>query len=281
MRSFYLQYIKNNRLHQLIAVNVIVFLLVNILDLFSLWVSDHGTGLVHWLAGPSRIGTLVLKPWTLLTHMFTHENFGHLFFNLLVLYFMGSFFVQIQGAKKLTWLYILAGLCGYLFFVLVFGLMGSSQQHAVIGASAATMGIVVATAVMRPLQPIHLFGVVRIELRWMAAIMVFMDLMSIKEGVNSGGHVGHLGGALFGLYYGYALNKGTSFIWEGWLKNWKWKAPMKVKHAQGRPKSDEQFNAERNQRNKKTDAILDKIARSGYESLNKEEKEFLFNQAQK
>jgi membrane associated rhomboid family serine protease len=281
MRSFYLQYIKNNRLHQLIAVNVIVFLLVNLLDLFSNWSLGHGGGVVHWLAGPARLGVLILKPWTVLTHMFTHENLGHLFFNMLVLYFMGSFFTQIQGAKKLTWLYLLAGLSGYLFFMLVFGLTGDGQPHAVIGASAAAMGIVVATAVLRPLQPIHLFGVVRMELRWMAAIMVFMDLMSIKEGVNSGGHVGHLGGALFGLYYGYTLSKGTTFPWEAWLKNWTSKSRMKVKHTQGRSKSDEQFNTERNQRNKKTDAILDKIARSGYESLSKEEKEFLFNQAQK
>jgi membrane associated rhomboid family serine protease len=276
MRSFYLTHIKGQRVNQCIAINALVFLAINVLE----WVSKLDA--VYWLSAPAAPSELLRKPWTLVTHMFTHQNFGHLFFNMLVLYFMGQFFLQLQNAYRFTMLYIGAGLSGYALFVVAFGLGDRAHlHHEVIGASAAAMGLVIATAVLRPLQPIHLFGVFRMELRWLAGLMVLMDLFSIKEGVNSGGHIGHLGGALFGLIYGYQLTKGVGFPRLSFFHAWNTKRKLKVTHRQGRPKSDEQFNAERAARSKRTDAILDKISRNGYEALTKEEKDFLFHHADK
>jgi hypothetical protein len=107
-----------------------------------------------------------------------------------------------------------------------------------------------------------------------------MDLFSIKEGVNSGGHVGHLGGAFFGLYYGYQLRNGNGWLL-GLFEHKAFKPKMKVTRQPGRPKSDEQFNEEKIARQKRMDTILDKISRSGYEALTKDEKDFLFKHSQK
>lgn len=274
MNAYYQTYIKGNRLNQLIAINVAVFVLVNVLELIHIHLSP-------WLAASSSLRVLLYRPWTLLTHMFTHASVGHILFNMLALFFMGQFFLQMQSARRLTNLYLISGLGGYFLFVLFFGVFSDSLViRSVVGASAAVMGIVVASAVLRPLQPIHLFGIIRMELRWLAVIMVLVDLFSIKDGVNSGGHVGHLGGALLGFVYAKMITGGVKMPWENWSLPWS-KSRMKVAHKQGRPKTDEQFNAERKARQQRMDIILDKISRSGYDSLTKEEKDFLFQQAQK
>jgi membrane associated rhomboid family serine protease len=164
MRSFYNTYIRGKSVNQLIAVNALVFVLVNVIQAIS------SLSIVRQLAAPAAWNELILKPWTLLTHMFTHENVGHLFFNMLVLFFMGQFFLQLQNAKRLIILYFGAGLMGYLLFSLAFGFgEEGSQFHSVIGASAAAMGLVVTNAVLRPMQPIHLFGVFKMYL-WICLV---------------------------------------------------------------------------------------------------------------
>lgn len=274
MNTFYTTYIKGQRLNELIAINVAVFVVVNVVELI-------GLRLTPWLAASDSLWLLLKRPWTIVTHMFTHASVGHILFNMLALFFMGQFFLQMQSARRLTTLYLAAGLGGYLLFLLFFAIFRNGPiAHSVVGASAAVMGIVVASAVLRPLQPIHLFGIIRMELRWLALIMVCVDLFSIKDGLNSGGHVGHLGGAITGFIYARMLMGGATMPWEKWKAPWS-KSKLKVTHKQGRPKSDEQFNTERKARQARMDVILDKISRSGYDSLTKDEKDFLFQQAQK
>jgi membrane associated rhomboid family serine protease len=274
MNTFYHTYIKGNRLNQIIAINVAVFALIGVAEMC-------GLKLENWFAASNVLGWMLHRPWTVITHMFTHANVGHILFNMMALYFMGQFFLQLQSVKRFTILYFVSGLGGYLLFFLFFGLFGSPNEfHFVVGASAAVMGVVVASAVLKPLQPIALFGIIRMELRWMAVLMVLIDLFSIKEGTNTGGHVGHLGGALFGFIYAKMITGGVKMPWEYWSVPWS-KSRMKVTHNQARPKSDDQFNAERKARQVRMDIILDKISRSGYDSLTKDEKDFLFQQAQK
>ncbi|MEN9639253.1 MAG: hypothetical protein RLZZ262_1121 [Bacteroidota bacterium] len=274
MNTFYHTYIKGNRLNQIIAINVAVFIVGSVLGWFGLYV-------IPYLAASNILEWMLDRPWALVTHMFTHAGVGHIVFNMLSLYFMGQFFLQLQTTKRFTILYFLSGIGGYLLFTLYYGIIDQENEiQSVVGASAAVMGVVVASAVLRPLYPIALFGVIRMELRWMAVIMVLIDLFSIPENVNSGGHVGHLGGALFGFIYAKMITGGVKMPWEYWSVPWS-KSRMKVTHNQARPKSDDQFNAERKARQVRMDIILDKISRSGYDSLTKDEKDFLFQQAQK
>jgi membrane associated rhomboid family serine protease len=241
------------------------------------------------LSANSSLKIMLHRPWSLITHFFTHIQFGHFIFNMIMLYSMGQLFMLQQGSKRLVSLYFLGGLSGYLLFAISyssFEALHQNQSHYILGASAAVMAIVVATAVLNPKQIISPFGIFRMELIWFAGILVLLDLVSIRDGVNSGGHIGHIGGALLGYFYARQLQKGKDM--GNWLNNLgaKIKAifsrpKMTVSHNSGRPKTDEEFNLEKKYRQKRIDDILDKIARSGYDSLSKDEKDFLFKNSQK
>lgn len=277
---------------RILLINIAVFILIALYQLVLFLTESLPPALLNedlGLAANSSWRVMLFRPWSIITHMFTHVNFGHFFFNMIALYALGNMFISIMGSRRLLPLYLMGGLSGYILFAVVYSLsdvLGNQEAHAVLGASAAVMAIVVAIAVIRPLQKIFLFGIVQLELRWLALILVLLDLASIKDGVNSGGHIGHLGGAIFGLIYGSRFNKGVDM--GSWLnkifekiKGTFSRKKMTVSKGHTRPKSDEQYNLEKKQRQQKIDNILDKISRSGYDSLSKEEKDFLFRNSEK
>ncbi len=124
---------------------------------------------------------------------------------------------------------------------------------------------------------LFLFG--NIKLKWVALIMVVLDFINIKNG-NAGGHIAHIGGAIFGLIYTLSLQKGTDLskginkLFEGITSLFKPKPKMKVTYK--KTKSDAEFNTNKKAKQQQVDAILDKISKSGYDSLTKEEKDILF-----
>jgi membrane associated rhomboid family serine protease len=286
------QFRKGDSVMRILLINIAVFILIALYQLVLFLTESLPPALLNedlGLAANSSWRVMLFRPWSIITHMFTHVNFGHFFFNMIALYALGNMFISIMGSRRLLPLYLMGGLSGYILFAVVYSLsdvLGNQEAHAVLGASAAVMAIVVAIAVIRPLQKIFLFGIVQLELRWLALILVLLDLASIKDGVNSGGHIGHLGGAIFGLIYGSRFNKGVDM--GSWLnkifekiKGTFSRKKMTVAKGHTRPKSDEQYNLEKKQRQQKIDNILDKISRSGYDSLSKEEKDFLFRNSEK
>lgn len=279
-------------LMRLLLINVGVFLLINVYLLLLFITKAEPTAFLGdnlALAASSNWEVLLKRPWSIVTHMFAHVQFGHFLFNMIALYFMGQLFVSLQGSKRLLNLYVLGGLSGFaLFFIAynVFEVFKTTQGTYVLGASAAVMAITVAAATLQPKREIYLFGAIRLELMWLAAILILLDLASVRSGINSGGHIGHIGGAIFGFIYARQLQKGKEM--GSWLTNLLERISrlfsgkrMKVVSNNGRPKTDEQFNVEKKERQRRTDEILDKISRSGYDSLSKSEKEFLFKNAQK
>jgi len=283
---------KGDALVRLLFVNAAVFLLLTIYLLIM-----H-VGAIHapaWLgedlglAALSNLARMAYRPWSIVTHMFTHIQFGHFLFNMIALYTMGQLFVSLKGSRKLTALYLLGGFSGYVLFVLSYNLLPvfhTTQGSYVLGASAAVMAITVATATLDPSRVIYIFGAIKLELKWLAAILVLLDLASVRSGINSGGHIGHIGGALFGFIYARQLQKGNDM--GRWMDNiisrlgsLFSKKRMTVASTNARAKSDEQFNLEKKARQKRVDEILDRISRSGYDSLSKDEKEFLFKNSQR
>ena len=137
----------------------------------------------------------------------------------------------------------------------------------------------VAAAAYNPQYELRLFLFGGIKFKWFVIILVLIDVLSIPTD-NPGGHISHLGGAMFGLIYGFALRIGSKSA-AGTPKR-KRKPKMEytpyeeVKEEPEMPRSDEDFNQRRAEKEHDVDAILDKIAKSGYASLTKEEKEFLF-----
>ena len=280
---------KGDPLMMILIINLIVFVVLQ-LHLLRLYITGE-TAALPWgedltLAANSSLQVMLERPWSLITHLFAHIQPGHFLFNMIALYSMGKLFTTMVSPRKLWFIYLFGGISGYVLFMLSFsgsGILNAGRDHSILGASAAAMAIVTATAIIQPARIVYLFNAVRLELAWLAILLVVLDLASIRNGINSGGHIGHLGGALFGLLYGLASRLGISSVNDffSYLKKITKRRTMKTVHVQSRPKTDDQFNTERAERQKKIDDILDKIGRSGYESLSQAEKDFLFKHSQK
>lgn len=287
------QYKTGTALIKFIFINVAVFILVHLIGLLIFFFTGvSGSSMVaYWLALPADFGQLILKPWSIITYMFLHEGFLHIAFNMLILYFGGQIFLQFLDAKKLIGTYILGGISGGLLFILTFNIFPVFNEIVsgalALGASASVMAVLIAIAAYVPNYTVRLMLLGNVKLKYIALFYVVMDIISIPQG-NAGGHIAHLGGAFFGLYFVYRLRNGKDItIGVNRLLNYiahlfSSKRKMKVVYKNpGKTKSDVAYNAQKAANQQKIDAILDKISKSGYDSLSKEEKAILFDASKK
>jgi membrane associated rhomboid family serine protease len=287
------QYKNGSALIKLIIVNVVVFVAIHLIGL-ALWLFQINGGtefVVSWLALPADVSNIIFKPWTIISYMFVHYQLFHIFFNMLVLYFGGRIFIQFLNAKKLVSTYILGGLAGGLLYVLAFNLFPVFSKVLPIsiafGASASVMAVLIAAATYVPNFVVRLMFIGNVKLKYIALVYILLDLISISQN-NSGGHIAHLGGALFGFLYIQQLKKGKDFsagfnrFLDGLKNMFKPKKKMKVVYkSTGKTRSDHEYNAQKKANQQKIDAILDKISKSGYDSLTGEEKAILFDASKK
>lgn len=276
---------QKSALSRLMLINISIWIICLFISVFTWLFNISDISFVTKLfAVPADISSLAEKPWTIFTYMFLQEEFWHLFFNMLMLYYGGQIFLQFFSQKQLLLTYIFGGLVGALFFILAFNafpVFEDTKTYAfALGSSASVLSILIAAATYQPEYRLNLFLLGQVKMKWIAIIFVVIDLLSIPKG-NSGGHIAHLGGALWGFLYAYLLKKDFDFY-----LIFKRKARIKVKTRNAhnyhqRPKTDEQYNAERAQEQEETDKILEKIAKNGYSSLSEKEKEFLFRQSKK
>jgi membrane associated rhomboid family serine protease len=269
-----------SRVMLLVWINVIVFLVMyvpaTIEHLFSGF--DHDSIILseanEYLALPSYLPKLLHRPWTPFTYMFIHAGIFHILFNMLWLYWMGQIFEEYLGNKRTIGLYILGGLAGALFFVASYNIFPYfSHSNLVVlstdvGASAAIMAIIVATATLLPDYTIYLFIIGPVRLKWLALFFVVIDFLSIS-GLNAGGEISHLGGALFGFIYIKQLQRGNDMA--GFFTNLFRKRPSLKVASKNSSRS-----AGVKPRQEEVDRILDKISQLGYDSLSKQEKGILF-----
>lgn len=276
-------------LYRLIAINIFVFVVLQVY-LLVCYLTDAGLPLGEdmMLAATDNVTELARRPWSVLTHMFAHTEFGHFLLNLVALYVCGDLFRRMMPPGSLVGVYLFSGFWGFLLYLLMYSLfprLGGGHDSLILGASAAVMGIVISVVTFRPQMSVKLFGVFEMRLIWLGVALVLLDLVSIRKGDNTGGHIGHLGGALFGYLYGSRLLRGRDMTL--WYKRMMTffsgltSRRSRAKRSNPRFKTDEEFNAEKRLRQKRVDEILDKIGRSGYDSLSREEKDFLFRHAQK
>jgi membrane associated rhomboid family serine protease len=262
---------KHNKLTLLIIINVSLFFIINISS--SLFNSDV---LINNLALPLSISQFIHKPWTLFTYMFSHKDLGHIFYNLLLLYFSAQTFLNFLSEKKLMFIYMFSGLFGGLILLLLsFFLPNKFEYSILIGASASVLGVVTSLAMYIPNLPVSLFGIIEMRYKYYA-LLIFAVSTIIDFNINTGGKISHFGGAIFGLVFGYLLKNGTDLSDFSYFKSQK-KSVLKVVHSN--TNSTQKPNDISNQ--KTIDALLDKISKSGYDSLSKNEKELLFKLSQK
>ena len=262
-----------NMLNKLIYINVFSFLILNIFSvIFSLLLIDISS-IKELLMLPSSTEEVIKKPWSLISYMFIHDNFIHLLFNLIWLHFGGKLFLQYLNQKQLLYTYILGGLFGGILFIIAFNnlpaLIPYSENAKALGASASVLAIFFAIATYIPNFQVSIPFIGFIKLKHIALIYIILDFLNIPNG-NAGGHIAHLGGAIFGFFYvkqftqKSAKNKQNQFL--SYLKN--------IFNFQ-KSKNKKSYKM------KEIDLILEKISKSGYNSLTKIEKELLFKSSKK
>lgn len=280
-----MQFTGAEALYRLLLINCAVFLLITVSrSVFFLAGADNGT--VEWvvmkLSLPADLSSLLRQPWTLLTYMFLHTGLLHILFNMLILFWTGRLFTEYLGNAKLWATYVAGALVGALAYVISFNLLpafdGTVSSSYLLGASAGVIAVLVAVATLLPDYVVHLliFGAVR--LKYVAIFSIVLYFISIPLG-NAGGHIAHLGGALFGYLMIVQLRKGRDLTaWLTGLSTMKLRSkPVKmtvVKSGRSRYNSDDLHEGIASQ--ELVDRILDKINKSGFDSLSKEEKEILY-----
>ena len=275
-------------LNKLIYLNVGVFLLFSILGVFSFMFQFNLSPVLDQLYLPAENSKLLSQPWAFITYMFLHNGFLHLLFNMVWLHFAGKIFLQYLSPKQLLSTYILGGISGGLIFIIAYNYIPAlaiyTQNAQALGASAAVLAIMVAIATYTPNYSVRFPFIGIVKLKHIAIFSVMLDLLSIPKG-NAGGHIAHLGGALFGYLYIKQLQKGNDFSigFTKWINNISnlFKPKSKLKTVHKRKKTDTQFNTEKSAQQIAVDIVLEKISKSGYESLSKEEKATLFSASKK
>jgi membrane associated rhomboid family serine protease len=284
---------------RLVLVNALVFVALLLMHLVLIPIAGDRmiaevwseVYVMHWLQSTYVWGDVLFRPWTVITYMFVHLDFFHVFFNMLMLWFSGRLFMDLLGGKRLVGNYLLGGLAGWLFYALAYnyipGIRGQGDGSDILGASASVMAVFIGIAAYRPDMVVSLLIFGEVRLKWIALIYLVLDLVSIRQGNNSGGHLAHVGGALYGYLAATQLKKGSD--WSGAFMDQlqrigslftRRKGPRlrleKMDHRKVRVLQDSDFNATKRAKEERVNAILDKISRSGYDSLSKEEKDFLF-----
>ena len=272
----------NNIFTKLIYINLGVFLLVQIAGLIFFLSGQENNLLVDYLSVPADINALALQPWSIFTYMFLHEGFMHILFNLLWFFWFGRIFLEFLDYKKLLSLYIYGGIFGAIFFIIAYNLFPVfdpiKHYSVALGASASVLAIVIAISTYVPNYTINLMFIGAVKIKYIAMFSIILDILSISGG-NVGGHIAHLGGALFGYLFALQLRtkKRSS---NGFANPFKRKKKVRVTHK-NIPKDDQTYNVNKAKNQVQIDKILEKISKSGYSSLTKEEKEILFSASKK
>lgn len=231
---------------------------------------------------PSGLNGFLKQPWSILTYQFLHTPFGifHILFNMLFLFFFGRILTEFMHERYVLPLYITGGVFGALLFMVTYNVSPAFQMNAsLVGASASILAVVVAAATLVPNYTVFLILIGPVKLKWIALFALLVDVINISSGSNAGGHIAHLGGALAGFLFIFSYNRGVNwFAW--WFTfsdkylNSRRRSPRVAYVNKSKAVTKEKKSTEDSQA--RVDKILDKISKSGYESLTKEEKEFLF-----
>lgn len=272
--------------NKLIIYNVFVFAIILVLNILNLTINQISLTEYFFTLDTNLVG-FIIKPWGIITSIFSHFEIWHLIFNMLFLYFSGQLFEQIFDKRRLWQTYIFGGISGGILEIAAHYLFPSFQNsdQVVVGASGSIMAIFTALAFHSPNIRVNLFGIFPVKIYLIAIFFLLNDLIGIDNPSDNVAHFAHLGGAIFGLISIQSMHSSNnilSVLGSFFDRIKKMITSVKsTKSGKAKFKTDEEYNLEKKRRQEKTDAILDKISKSGYESLTKEEKDFLFNQSKK
>ena len=253
-------------------------LIINVLMYFAYYVLlTQGIINLNYYLGIWSLSTGLFRIWQPLTYMFMHGSFDHLFFNMFSLWMFGSALENYWGSKRFLFYYLVCGIGAGLLNMLVPG------AHVSVGASGAVYALLLAFGMMWPNNYIYLYFLVPIRTKWFIIGMIVIELFEgIFRSTDGIAHFAHLGGMLIGFLIILYWKRHGGMTGDFSIKNWFNSLKNRKKYTRYEevydkvPRSDEEYNYQKAQKERDIDAILDKVAKSGYESLSKEEKDFLF-----
>lgn len=265
-------------IQQLIYINVAVFLLTLLLSSFSGLYGNRTHFIMEWFSLSSSLDIWLSRPWTIITYGFLHAGFLHILFNCLWLFFIGRLFLDYFTPKQLLNFYLLGTLVGGIFYLAAYNYFPIFIGRTVplVGASAGISAIIIGLATYIPNYQLHFRFIGFIKVWQLAAFFIALDLIGLASS-NGGGHFSHLGGALLGFIYVSQASNNKFTFFDRFLSMFQSKKkPLKTVYKS--QKKTASNTVEKNTNQLKVDEILDKISKSGYNALSKEEKEFLFKQ---
>ena len=268
---------------KIIAINVILFALVFLLKILKLG------AIVGFFMLPSSFGDFILQPWSIITYGFLHSDIWHLLFNMLMLFYLSRLAANLFRNKMVLNIFFMGIICGALLYLGIVNLWPNdffgASRGVLLGASAGVSALLLFVATYAPDTEIRLFGNFNVKWKHIAIFFVALDLGRLLLGINQGGYISHVGGYLLGYYYAKQLQKGNDIgkgferLMDGFVNLFKPKSTLKTVHRKATTSSHSKKTKTKentSDKQKQIDAILDKISKSGYDSLTAKEKEFLF-----
>lgn len=272
---------------KIIVINSILFFTLFILKrIFKLGFIES------YLVLPSDFGSFIVKPWTLITYGFLHADILHLVFNMLFLYYLSRVLLNLFRTKMVLNIYFLGIISGGILFLSITNLWPTNFFRAygvLIGASAGVSSLLAFVGTYMADSEIRLFNVFTVKWKYIFFTFLGIDIFRLLLGLNQGGYIAHVGGYLLGFYYakklldGKDIGLGFEKLMDSFVSLFKPKQTSNLKTVhRKKTKSTSKKNTKNNtaalNNQAQIDTILDKISKSGYDSLTAQEKAFLFKQ---
>ncbi len=282
---------RSTMLMKLVWINIAVFVLLRITAIVCMFAGTPGflEEVMRQVQLPSHLSTLVTRPWTVITYMFSQYDVLHILFNLLWFYWFGTLFRMVSTPRQMLALYIYGGLGGAVMFLLAYNLIPTfAYTHGwLIGSSASVIAIVTATAILMPDFRMHLLFIGSVSLKWIAIATIGLVLIGVT-GSNAGGEFAHIGGVIVGAWYGLMMKRGQDItrplnrLFDMFVNGWHSITSIRLRNKT--PKSSYKYQSSSasspsidDDDRAQLDEILDKIKKSGYAALTPEERKRLFD----
>jgi membrane associated rhomboid family serine protease len=278
-----------NVLYKLIFINVAVFIIIGftaVVLALSQAVPNFSSALEllqEPLSVHSSFPDVFIYAWAFITYQFVHAGFRHIVVNMLIFLFAGRIFREFLGDRKLLSVYLIGGLAGAVVFIIAMQIfpMFRGTENYLMGASASVMAVLAAIGALLPNYTVQLMFIGIVRLIYIVVFLALVDFLSLAS-FNAGGHFAHIGGLAWGIIYVVNLKKGRDLgAWVNKIFDWM-KPGARRSESRLRPLRNQNTPARKQSRpsnrvsQEEVDIILDKIAKSGYESLSQRERDILF-----
>ena len=262
---------------KIIFLNIILFVLPYFINTLLFLFNLNSKSYIELFLLSPELNDLIIRPWTIITYSFVHNGFFHLFWNMLLLYYISRMILNLFSPSTFINVYFLGVIVGGILFLFSYSFFPvfKGDISSMGGSSAGVMAAIIFMCTYSPDNEIRLFFF-NLKLKYIGILFFVFDIIQIPYG-NSGGHIAHVGGAILGFFYARNLINGRDigssfeYLWKFFFRKRKNKEGKAF--LQDNPKIYKK--SDKSEKQKRVDAILDKISKSGYESLSDKEKNFL------